>query len=141
MTALKVYVVIPNWNGADRIRACLDSLKNQTHDFQVVVVDNGSVDDSVGIVGKDYPSAVLIRHDKNEGFAGGVNAGIKYALHNGGKYVALLNNDAVADQHWLEHLVQFLDKHDKAGIATSNMTAEGGYLAPLAGQAYTASIC
>jgi GT2 family glycosyltransferase len=121
MTALKVYVVIPNWNGADRIRACLDSLKNQTHDFQVVVVDNGSVDDSVGIVGKDYPSAVLIRHDKNEGFAGGVNAGIKYALHNGGKYVALLNNDAVADQHWLEHLVQFLDKHDKAGIATSKI--------------------
>jgi GT2 family glycosyltransferase len=91
MTALKVYVVIPNWNGADRIRACLDSLKNQTHDFQVVVVDNGSVDDSVGIVGKDYPSAVLIRHDKNEGFAGGVNAGTWVFGASGGASLYRIN--------------------------------------------------
>jgi GT2 family glycosyltransferase len=121
MEAKKVYVVIPNWNGADRIRACLDSLKAQLRGHTVVVVDNGSVDSSVELIEKYYPEAVLIRHYKNKGFAGGVNAGIKHAIEHNAKYVALLNNDAVADDNWLNHLVKFLEDNPKAGIATSKI--------------------
>jgi GT2 family glycosyltransferase len=117
----KTYVVIPNWNGVDRIRACLDSLRAQTAAHQVVVVDNGSADDSIAIIESDYPEAILIKHSKNRGFAGGVNAGIKYAIGQEAKYVALLNNDAVADKNWLEHLVDFLDGNTKAGIAASKI--------------------
>jgi GT2 family glycosyltransferase len=117
----KAYVVIPNWNGADRIRACLDSLRDQTAQNQIVVVDNGSVDESVEIIEKEYPEAVLIRHPHNKGFAGGVNAGIRYAIEKDAKYVALLNNDAVADRDWLRNLVDFLEANPKAGIATSKI--------------------
>jgi len=121
MDAQKVYVVIPNWNGADRISACLDSLQHQSAGHQVVVVDNGSVDDSVEIIEKNYPGVVLIRHPKNKGFSGGVNAGIRHAVGQRGQYVALLNNDAVADKDWLKNLVELLNNNPKAGIATSKI--------------------
>ena len=117
----KAYVVIPNWNGADRIRACLDSLRDQIAQNQIVVVDNGSEDESVEIIEKEYPEAILIRHVRNKGFAGGVNAGIRYAIEKDAKYVALLNNDAVAGKGWLKSLVDFLDGNPKAGIATSKI--------------------
>lgn len=121
MDSQKVYVVIPNWNGADRIRGCLDSLVSQSLEHQVIVVDNGSEDSSVEIIEKDYSGAHLIKHKRNLGFAGGVNAGIKHAIDQGAKYVALLNNDAVAEKTWLKHLVEFLDQNPKAGIATSKI--------------------
>jgi GT2 family glycosyltransferase len=121
MDAQKVYVVIPNWNGEDRIRACLDSLKTQAQEHTIVVVDNGSVDKSVDIIEKHYSDAALIRHAKNKGFAGGVNAGIRYAMEYGARYVALLNNDAVADENWLKNLIGFLDENPKVGIATSKI--------------------
>ncbi|MBX4190494.1 glycosyltransferase family 2 protein [Candidatus Saccharibacteria bacterium] len=117
----KAYVVVPNWNGADRLSACLDSLRVQSQKHQVIVVDNGSIDDSVNILERDYPEVVLIRHSENKGFAGGVNAGIKYAMEQSGQYVALLNNDAIADKNWLKNLVDFLDDHPEAGIATSKI--------------------
>ncbi|MBX4197087.1 glycosyltransferase [Candidatus Saccharibacteria bacterium] len=117
----KLYVVIPNWNGADRLRSCLDSLRTQSLQHQIIVVDNGSVDESVEIIEKEYPEIILIRHKRNKGFAGGVNAGIKYAIQHSAKYVALLNNDAVADKKWLKNLVGFLDDNPKTGIATSKI--------------------
>jgi GT2 family glycosyltransferase len=121
MDAQKVYVVIPNWNGADRISACLDSLLTQSQAHQAVVVDNGSVDNSVALIESKYSDVILIKHKRNLGFTGGVNAGIKRAIADGAKYVALLNNDAVADKDWLKNLSVFLNKNPKAGIATSKI--------------------
>mgnify|MGYP000061763854 FL=1 len=121
MDAQKVYVVIPNWNGAGLLRACLDSLKAQSQKHQAIVVDNGSVDGSVEIIENEYPDVVLIRHSKNKGFAGGVNSGIKYAIEQSTDYVALLNNDAVADKQWLESLMKFLQTNQNVGIATSKI--------------------
>jgi GT2 family glycosyltransferase len=115
------YVVVPNWNGADRLGACLDSLRAQTQKHQVVVVDNGSVDRSVEIIEKNYPEIILIKHKKNLGFTGGVNAGIQLAMKQQGEYVALLNNDAVAEKEWLGSLVDFLDDNHETGIATSKI--------------------
>jgi GT2 family glycosyltransferase len=134
----KVYVVIPNWNGAERIRACLDSLMAQSLAHEIIVVDNGSADTSVAIIEKDYPGAILIKHSKNKGFAGGVNAGIKEAMKLGGQYVALLNNDAVADKDWLKRLVKFLDDNPKAGIATSKICDDKKTHLDSTGDLYTA---
>ncbi len=137
MDALKVYVVVPNWNGAGRLPACLDSLKDQTQAHRVIIVDNGSVDDSVELIEKEYPEAILIKHNKNKGFAGGVNAGIRYAIEHKAEYVALLNNDAVADKDWLKHLVGFLDDNKKAGIVTSKILEAGGKTLDSTGDIYT----
>jgi GT2 family glycosyltransferase len=114
----RVLVVVPNWNGADELRACLDSVQNQTLKNHLVVVDNGSIDTSVAIVEKDYPAIELIRNKTNEGYTGGVNPGFVRAIEMDFDYVAPFNNDAVADKDWLKYLVEYLDKHPKTGIAT-----------------------
>lgn len=121
MDPKKLYVVIPNWNGAGRIRSCLDSLKNQSQAHQVIMVDNGSIDDSVSIIEKGYPYIDLIKRDKNYGFTGGVNPGIQKALDDSAEYVALLNNDAVADKDWLKVLLDSMQKNPEVGVVTSKI--------------------
>lgn len=118
---MNVFIVIPNWNGADLIAECLESLGGQSQKQKLVVVDNGSVDESVKIIEKKYPGVELLKKNKNHGFAGGVNIGIRYALNNGADAIALFNNDAVADKHWLKKLVEQIDKEKSVGIVTSKL--------------------
>ena len=115
----KVAVVVPNRNGKDFIRDCLKSLTKQTIACQIIVVDNGSTDGSLGIIKKSYPEIELIELPENRGFAGGVNIGIKKALDNDFGFVALLNNDAAVESNWLEQLVSDAAEHPQIGIVTS----------------------
>lgn len=115
---MKIFVVIPNWNGADLIGACLRSLEAQSFKAHIVVVDNGSVDGSVKIIEAEFPGVHLIKLPKNIGFAGGVNTGIHYALEQGADAVALFNNDAVAEPNWLKNLVETMWSDEKVGIVS-----------------------
>lgn len=126
MSALKPYVVVPNWNGAEDLPACLDSLLAQTLKPHVVVVDNGSNDNSLELLQTKYRDVDIVALAKNRGFAGGVNAGIKKAIADGAEYVALLNNDAVADKNWLKKLAELLDSNPIAGICTGAITDKDG---------------
>lgn len=114
-------VVIPNLNGSKDLAACLDSLQNQSLKARIIVVDNASTDVSVGLIESKYPDIEIIVNDRNYGFAGGVNRGIKLALDRGDKYIALLNNDAVADSNWLNNLKVVLDENPEVGIVTSKI--------------------
>lgn len=114
----KVAVVIPNWNGQDYIADCLISLQKQITKHHIIVVDNGSVDSSIEIIKKQFPAVELLVQQKNLGFAGGVNVGINKAITSGFEYIALFNNDAVADKNWLGNLVDVGDKHTGVGIIT-----------------------
>jgi GT2 family glycosyltransferase len=118
---MKTAVVIPNWNGADMIAEALTSLERQTYKSEIVVVDNGSVDDSVKIITEQFPKVTLIKLAHNTGFDGGVNTGIKHALENNADAVALFNNDAIADAHWLENLVRAMEADEKRGIVTGKL--------------------
>ncbi len=115
----------------------MDSLLAQTLKPEIIVVDNGSVDDSVKIIEKHYPEVHLIKHSRNKGFAGGVNAGIRYAMEQGAEYVALLNNDAVADKDWLKYLSRFLDKNTVAGIITSKIVESNRTSLDSTGECYS----
>jgi GT2 family glycosyltransferase len=117
----KVFIVIPNWNGKDTLPACLDSLLAHTQKARILVVENGSTDGSLDLLHSNYPSIDLVVNTRNLGFAGGVNSGIKRAIELGAKYVALFNNDAVADKNWLKELIQALDNHTEAGSATCKL--------------------
>ena len=120
-TTKNIWVVIPNWNGADLIVECLESLTGQTEPHHVIVVDNGSVDDSIAVIEKQFPDVTLLKQPENLGFAGGVNVGIQHAIKHGVEYIALLNNDAVADKHWLKHLLKALSSSDSTAIVASKM--------------------
>lgn len=115
----RVAVVIPNWNGAHLLPTCLDSLRQQTYtDFKVVVIDNGSTDDSRRLLAEAYPEVRVIALAENRLFAGAVNEGIRQTTT---EIVALLNNDTEAEPDWLAELVRALDEHPEAGMTTSKM--------------------
>jgi GT2 family glycosyltransferase len=112
-----VAVVIPNWNGLDGLEDCLASLRAQSYPAHIVLVDNGSVDLSVAMVEKKFPEVEIVQLDRNYGFAGGVNAGIRKSLEQKFTYTALFNNDAVAHKDWLKHLVAALQQDTEKGMA------------------------
>lgn len=118
---MKVVVVIPNWNGADMIVPCLEALSRQSQKHEVVVVDNGSVDNSIELIEKYFPKVHLVKLPRNTGFAGGVNRGIEYGLRKSFDAIALLNNDAVVDKAWLGQLLSTMKQDDRIGIVTSKM--------------------
>jgi GT2 family glycosyltransferase len=89
-----VAIVTLNWNRPDDTLECLGCAAAQTYPHTaIVVVDNGSADDSVARIGAAFPSAVIVRNERNLGFAAGANRGIARALELGAEYVFLVNND------------------------------------------------
>src|SRR5712691_5202407 len=125
-TGVKTVVVVPNWNGLDFLADCLNSLVAQSEqNFSITVVDNGSTDGSRELVQNQYPEVKMIIRDKNYGFTGGTNPGIQDAIKCGAQYVALLNNDAVADNNWLKFLVETADQDHHLGSVTSKILRFG----------------
>lgn len=115
----KVAVVIPNWNAEEFIGACLDSLEKQSLKPHIVVVENGSVDKSKDII-KQHKAVEMLEFKDNAGFAGGVNRGLRPNLDKY-DYIALFNNDAIADKNWLRNLVETAEEHRDAGIVTGKL--------------------
>jgi GT2 family glycosyltransferase len=118
-----VSVVITNWNGHNVLPACLDALARQVYrPLEVIIVDNGSVDDSLEIAGNWQPPAGICKKsvpiDRNLGFAGGTNRGIEQAS---GEFVALLNNDTEADPKWISELVLRLQARPEIGFCASKL--------------------
>src|SRR5262245_17274310 len=111
----EVSVVVVNLNRRDLLEKCLQSLWRQTFkDLEVVVVDNGSSDDSVKFLKSvDDSRLQIVELPKNRGFAGGCNAGIVRAR---GRFIATLNNDAEADPCWLDELVRVMGSDLRIGM-------------------------
>ena len=123
---LDISVVVLNYNGKQFIDDCLRSLAQQTYAadrFEVVFVDNGSSDGSVEHVRANWPNARVLELPKNLGFAGGINAGVRFSK---GVYVALLNNDARAHPDWLtEGIAGFSKSQDVAVVGSKILTLDG----------------
>ena len=118
----KVFIIILNWNGLKDTLECLESVfKLDYPNFEVIVVDNGSTDNSVEVIRKAYPQVILIENKKNLGYAEGNNVGIRYALKHGADYVWLLNNDTVVDADALKNLVKVAEKNENVGILGSKI--------------------
>lgn len=132
-----VAIVIPNWNGQDSIVQCLNSLRRQTVESEIIVVDNGSVDSSVETIEKGFTNVTLLKQSKNYGFAGGVNIGIRYALDKGYEYVGLFNNDAVANKNWVKYLTNALLVNPASGIVTCKLLSADKTLMDSTGEEYT----
>jgi len=106
-----VSIVIPHYNGSVMLKKCLESLQKTTYpNFNIIIVDNASQDDSVKMVSENFPSMEIIKLDSNKGYAGGCNAGI-VATENS-DYVVLFNNDALVEPEWLTILVDVMESDD-----------------------------
>lgn len=116
----QVAIIVLNWNGWRDTLECLASLKNLNYpNYRIIVVDNASTDDSVTRVHDAHAGLLLIVNDRNLGFGGGCNVGIRRALQEGADYVWLLNNDTKVDPHALTALVEKAECDPKIGAAGS----------------------
>lgn len=130
-------VIIPNWNGREDLPACLDSLRGQSVPVDVVVVENGSTDGSLEMLRASYPEVTVLVQPINLGFAGGVNVGLRYAMHRGHSFVALLNNDAVAAPTWMEELLAEMERDDGVGMVASFFVTIDGERIDSTGECYS----
>jgi GT2 family glycosyltransferase len=114
-----VSVIIPNWNGAHHLPDCLEGLRRQSYRrFEVILVDNGSTDDSLALLARFHPQVRVLPLGENRGFAPACNVGIRAAR---GEIVVLLNNDTEAAPDWLEAVISIFACHPEVGAVASKM--------------------
>lgn len=114
-----VCIVVLNWNNRDDTLSCLESLRGLDYpSFDVVVVDNGSTDDSVATIRERHPEVTVLEARRNLGFTGGNNLGLRWALDCGADYALLLNNDTELTASFLTLLVAAAEEDPRIGIAS-----------------------
>ncbi len=111
---IKLSIIILNHNTQELLKQCLDSIpKNK--DYQIIVVDNASSDDSVAMVKKNFPTVELIQNKENLGYTKGNNVARGKAL---GEYVLFLNSDTKMFPNTLSEMLRLMDSDPKIGIGT-----------------------
>lgn len=117
-----VTFVMVNWNQPQLTLESLDSLTKLNYsNFSVVLVDNGSNDDSVMQIKEAFPQVIVFENGANLGIAAANNVGIRYALETGADYVFLLNNDTAIDPDMLTHLVAVAESKPDIGMTGPTM--------------------
>jgi GT2 family glycosyltransferase len=137
MSKSSIAVVVLNWNDAELLPHSVGSLFNQTQACDIIVVDNGSSDNSKSVIESFGSKVIPLWNKDNLGFAGGINTGIRYAIEASYEYIALLNNDAAADKDWVKYLRKSFDKSTKLGGVTSAMLHKGDDTYDSTGDFYT----
>ena len=109
-------IVLVNWNSFDLTKDTIISLQAAIfQNFDIIVVDNGSMDGSGDALKNHFPYIILIKAEHNKGFTGGNNLGMQYALDHGYIYIMMLNNDVLVDPYFLQPLVDTLEKNANIG--------------------------
>jgi len=112
-----VYIILVNWNGKDVTLECLRSLNGISYrNFKIVVVDNASSDGSAQTIRDEFPNVAVLEMQQNLRFAGGTNAGLRYAMDHGAELLLLLNNDTTVDREFLNAMVSRILSADKIGM-------------------------
>jgi GT2 family glycosyltransferase len=116
----KIVTVVLTYNNYDDTRECLQSIAGLSYaSNEVLVVDNGSRDDSIDKLEREFPTVAFLHNGENLGYAGGNNKGIEYALARNADAVWLLNNDTTVDPEALTQLVKAASSLEDAGILGS----------------------
>jgi GT2 family glycosyltransferase len=126
---LDLSIIIVNFNAKDFLRECIDSILNcvpKKINYEIIVVDNASGDNSCEMIKKEFPQVKLIANKVNVGFSKSNNQGIK--VSQGSKYVLFLNPDTVMQKNTLERMISFMDTHKNAGAATCKLVMPNGKL-------------
>jgi len=109
----KVTVVLLNWNGLEYIEKCIESVFKQTYsNVELIIVDNGSTDNSLEIVSRKYPDLQIIRIENNIGFAQGMNTGIKASS---GVFILLLNLDVYLKEDYISKAIGLFENDEYLG--------------------------
>lgn len=117
MQQKKVAIILINWNSYSLVAGCIASLGEMYYnDYDIIVVDNASADDSLKNIKAQFPDVIIIESSSNLGFAGGNNLGMQYAVKQDYPYLLLLNNDTFVQPDFLQILVTYMDEHPENGV-------------------------
>jgi hypothetical protein len=112
-----ICLIMLNWNGERHLEYSVPSvLRTEYPNYQLVVVDNASNDQSVDLLRQNYPQVEVIVNKRNLGVAGGNNVGIQHALQRGADWVVLINNDILVDPRWLRDGVKAAQSDPRIGL-------------------------
>jgi GT2 family glycosyltransferase len=111
-----VFSIIVTYNGMQWIDKCIQSLLEGSYKSQIIVIDNGSKDQTFSHIKKNYPSVKLISAGENLGFGQGNNVGLKMAIQDNADYVFLLNQDACIEKDCIIKLVNAQRENPEYGI-------------------------
>jgi len=122
---LDVSIVVVSWNTCGLLRECLRSIYEQTRtsEFEVIVIDNNSSDNSVEMVRTKFPDVKLIVNDTNRGLAAAINQGMEIA---GGRYVLLLNSDTLICEQAIDKTLAYAQNHPGLGIISCQVVDSDG---------------
>jgi GT2 family glycosyltransferase len=118
---VQISIIIINYNGRAFLKTCLGSIIEQSfpkENYEIILVDNKSSDNSVKFVENNFPSVKIIKSDINLGFAAGNNLGAKQSKSN---YLVFLNTDTEVDKNWLKFLVSAVEKHSDIVAVNSKL--------------------
>ncbi|WP_316832410.1 glycosyltransferase family 2 protein [Pedobacter aquatilis] len=109
----KVAIILLNWNTYEYTSSCISSVMKYCNgtDYDLIIADNGSTDDSLAILKKRFPSLIYIDNKTNLGFAEGNNKALEYSIQEGYTFSLLLNNDTETDEDFLSPLISHLEKN------------------------------
>ncbi|RZK36448.1 MAG: glycosyltransferase family 2 protein [Pedobacter sp.] len=108
-----IAIIILNWNTPAHTISCVSSITNHCDEseYDIIIADNGSTDNSLSILKKQFPNHIFIDNKTNLGFAEGNNTALRYSIENGYTYSLLLNNDTEVDENFLSPLLTHLEKN------------------------------
>ncbi|PIP17922.1 MAG: hypothetical protein COY82_02345 [Parcubacteria group bacterium CG_4_10_14_0_8_um_filter_35_7] len=121
---MKVAIIIVTYNGREYLPELFKNLFSQSYPqekFFIIVVDNGSSDETARYIKESFPEAELIQNRYNVGFAEGNNIGVRVAIKNGADYVVFLNQDTIVASNWLEELVKVAESDKTVGMVQSKI--------------------
>lgn len=117
-------IVICNFNKVDYLRGCLESLYRSDFEdltYDVIVVDNASIDGSPDFIKENYPQVVLLENKINLGGSGGFDRGIRYAIEKEYGYTVLLDNDILLEENTILNLYKYIKANPKVGVVGSKI--------------------
>lgn len=125
----KLSILIANWNVRDYLRECLHAIHEQLRvprdDYEIVVVDNASTDGSVEMLREEFPDVVLLRNDRNVGFGRANNQALAASR---GRYLLILNTDAVILDDSVDRMLAYLEEHEDVGAVGARLqNPDGSY--------------
>ena len=131
-------IIVVNFNGGSKLVECVESVFRFTSDFELILVDNSSADDSVARVATGFPEVIILRNAANIGFARANNVAIRKAK---GRWIVLLNPDTKVTKNWLDNLVKCADSSDDIGMVQPKLLRMDGKTLDSAGHVFDFRTC
>lgn len=119
-----VSIIIVNFNGKSYLKRCLESLSKINYkNFEIIVIDNNSIDGSIEYIENNYPKIKIKKLDKNYGFAYPNNIGVE---NSKGEFIIFLNNDTIVDPNFISEMIKVLQKDSEIAICQSLLLKKDG---------------